>query len=94
MIAQFFYVGTQIMCWTFIIQYGTRLFMLQGMEEKAAEILSQKYNIAAMLLFCVSRFLCTWLMRYVAAPKLLTFFAAAAILLTGGVVMADGVAGL
>lgn len=93
-IAQFFYVGTQIMCWTFIIQYGTRLFMLQGMEEKAAEILSQKYNIAAMLLFCVSRFLCTWLMRYVAAPKLLTFFAAAAILLTGGVVMADGVAGL
>lgn len=93
-IAQFFYVGTQIMCWTFIIQYGTRLFMLQGMEEKAAEILSQKYNIAAMLLFCVSRFLCTWLMRYVAAPKLLAFFAAAAILLTGGVVMADGVAGL
>ena len=26
-IAQFFYVGAQIMCWTFIIQYGTRLFM-------------------------------------------------------------------
>ena len=25
-IAQFFYVGAQIMCWTFIIQYGTRLF--------------------------------------------------------------------
>ena len=26
-IAQFFYVGAQIMCWTFIIQYGTRVFM-------------------------------------------------------------------
>ncbi|HPD87087.1 MAG TPA: L-fucose:H+ symporter permease, partial [Proteiniphilum sp.] len=24
-IAQFFYVGAQIMCWTFIIQYGTRV---------------------------------------------------------------------
>ena len=33
-VAQFFYVGAQIMCWTFIIQYGTRLFMSQGMEEK------------------------------------------------------------
>lgn len=25
-VAQFFYVGAQIMCWTFIIQYGIRLF--------------------------------------------------------------------
>ena len=47
-IAQFFYVGAQIMCWTFVIQYGTRLFMSQGMEEKAAEVLSQEYNIIAM----------------------------------------------
>ena len=23
-VAQFFFVGAQIMCWTFIIQYGTR----------------------------------------------------------------------
>lgn len=34
-VAQFFYVGAQIMCWTFIIQYGTHLFMSQGMDEKA-----------------------------------------------------------
>ena len=27
-IAQFFYVGVQIMCWTFIIQYGTRVHVL------------------------------------------------------------------
>ncbi|MEG1839184.1 MAG: L-fucose:H+ symporter permease, partial [Bacteroidaceae bacterium] len=47
-IAQFFYVGAQIMCWTFIIQYGTRLFMSQGMDEKSAEVLSQEYNIIAM----------------------------------------------
>jgi FHS family L-fucose permease-like MFS transporter len=62
-IAQFFYVGAQIMCWTFIIQYGTRIFMAQGMAEHAAEILSQKYNIAAMVIFCASRFICTYLLN-------------------------------
>lgn len=33
------------MCWTFIIQYGTRVFTQTGMEEQAAEVLSQRYNI-------------------------------------------------
>ncbi|MDE6653951.1 MAG: L-fucose:H+ symporter permease, partial [Muribaculaceae bacterium] len=50
-IAQFFYVGAQIMCWTFIIQYGTRVFMEEGMPEKDAEVLSQTYNIIAMVIF-------------------------------------------
>ena len=64
-IAQFFYVGAQIMCWTFIIQYGTRVFMAEGMGEQAAEVLSQRFNIAAMLLFICSRFVATYLMKYV-----------------------------
>ena len=34
-ITQFFYVGAQIMCWTFIIQYGTHLFMSMGMDVAA-----------------------------------------------------------
>lgn len=50
-LAQFFYVGVQIMSWTFIIQYGTRIFMERGMSEIDAEVLSQKYNIAAMIIF-------------------------------------------
>ena len=45
------------MCWTFIIQYGTRLFMSMGMAEQAAEVRSQQFNIAAMAVFCVSRFI-------------------------------------
>ena len=36
--AQFFYVGAQIMCWTFIIQYGTRILMQEGMAEIDAEV--------------------------------------------------------
>ena len=70
-VAQFFYVGVQIMCWTFIIQYGTRVFMNEGMSEIDAEVTSQRYNIVAMAIFCVSRFVCTWLMKYVKASKLL-----------------------
>ena len=86
-IAQFFYVGAQIMCWTFIIQYGTRVFMLEGMDEKAAEVLSQKYNIIAMAIFCCSRFVCTYLLRYVNAGNLLAVLAVVAAILTAGVIL-------
>ena len=76
-VAQFFYVGVQIMCWTFIIQYGTRLFMSQGMDEQAAEVLSQQYNILAMVIFCISRFICTFILRYLNAGLLLAILAVA-----------------
>lgn len=93
-IAQFFYVGAQIMCWTFIIQYGTRLFMAQGMEEQAAEVLSQKYNIVAMVIFCVSRFICTFMLRYVKPGMLLMVLSVAAIILTAGVIMLENIWGI
>ncbi|MBS1371314.1 MAG: L-fucose:H+ symporter permease [Lentisphaeria bacterium] len=93
-VAQFFYIGAQIMCWTFVIQYGTRLFMAQGMEEKAAEVLSQKYNIAAMVIFCVSRFVCTFLLRYLNPGKLLLILAAAGSVFTLGTIGLQNVYGL
>jgi len=93
-IAQFFYVGAQIMCWTFIIQYGTRIFMAQGMAEHAAEILSQKYNIAAMVIFCASRFICTYLLKFINPGKLLRVLAIAAGLLVLGVIFLQNVWGL
>lgn len=93
-IAQFFYVGAQIMCWTFIIQYGTRLFMSQGMEEQAAEVLSQKYNIAAMAIFCVSRFVCTFLLRYINPGTLLKALAIAGGLFTLGVIFFQDIKGM
>ncbi|MFI3322432.1 MAG: L-fucose:H+ symporter permease [Rikenellaceae bacterium] len=70
-IAQFFYVGVQIMCWTFIIQYGTRVLVNSGMSESLAETTSQEYNIFAMVMFCLSRFICTFLLRYVSPGRLL-----------------------
>ena len=93
-VAQFFYVGVQIMCWTFIIQYGTRIFMERGMSEIDAEVLSQRYNIAAMIIFCCSRFICTWLMKYLQPGKMLHIFALAGIACTLGVIFLQGIAGL
>ena len=93
-IAQFFYVGAQIMCWTFIIQYGTRVFMAGGMEEQTAEVLSQKYNILAMVLFCVSRFIATYLMKFFNPGKMLRTFAIAAGLLMVGVIFLQNIWGI
>ena len=86
-VAQFFYIGAQVTCWTFIIQYGTRIFMAEGMEEKAAEILSQKFNIAAMLLFTVSRFICTWFLKYIQPGRLLSILAIIGAAAIGGVIL-------
>jgi len=93
-IAQFFYVGAQIMCWTFIIHYGTRIFMEEGMGELEAEILAQQHNIVGMAIFVTSRFICTFLLKYIKPGKLLMFLAIAGGLLVLGVIFIDGVAGL
>ena len=93
-VAQFFYVGAQIMCWTFIIQYGTRLFMDMGMAEQAAEVRSQQFNIAAMALFCVSRFICTFLLRFFNSGLLLRTLAVFAALFTLGVMFFQNIWGM
>lgn len=93
-IAQFFYVGAQIMCWTFIIQYGTRIFMAQGMEEQAAEVLSQRYNIVAMIIFASSRFVATYLMKFFNPGNMLRTFGIAAAIFTLGVIFLQNIWGL
>lgn len=93
-LTQFFYVGVQIMCWTFIIQYGTHLFTSQGMEEQDAEVLSQQYNIVAMVIFCVSRFICTFMLKYVKPGVLLKTLAIVAAFLTVGVISFENIYGM
>ena len=93
-VAQFFYVGAQITCWTFIIQYGTRVFMGEGMGEQAAEVLSQRYNIVAMVLFCLMRFVNIYLMKYFKPGRLLAFFAGMALVLLCGVIFVGGRTGM
>jgi FHS family L-fucose permease-like MFS transporter len=86
-IAQFFYVGAQIMCWTFIIHYAT---LELGMDEVTA----QGYNIAAMVTFVTSRFICTFLLRFVSPGRLLMTLAIGAGLLTLGTILIRGMVGL
>ena len=93
-VAQFFYVGAQITCWTFIIQYGTQVFMAEGIAEQEAEVMSQQLNIVAMALFCCSRFICTALMRRFRPSAMLAIFASVAIVLTLVVMFAGGRVGL
>ena len=93
-IAQFFYVGAQIMCWTFIIQYGTRIFMAEGMDEQSAEVLSQNFNIYAMLFFICSRFIATYLMKWIKPARLLTIFAVLGMVFTAGVILLQNRMGL
>ncbi|RLD66497.1 MAG: L-fucose:H+ symporter permease [Bacteroidetes bacterium] len=93
-VAQFFYVGAQIMCWTFIVHYGTRYFMSQGMGEQEAEVLSQQYNIVAMAIFIASRFISTFLMRYVRPGRLLMFFAIGGFASIAGVILSQGIMGM
>ena len=85
-IAQMFYVAAQIMVWTFIIQYADYL----GINKAVA----QRYNIVAMSLFLCSRFIATFLMRYVNTRVLLSLFAAGAGLCTIGAICIVGITGL
>lgn len=85
-LAQMFYVAAQIMCWTFIIQYAENL----GIPKAEA----QRYNIVAMALFLSSRFISTFLMKYVNSRKLLTFFAVGGIATMLGTIFIVGMGGL
>ena len=85
-ITQMFYVGAQIMCWTFIIQYADNL----GMPKAQA----QNYNILAMTIFLTSRFLCTYLMKFISSKKLLTLFAVGGIISILGVIFLNDIKGL
>ncbi len=86
-IAQTFYVGVQIMCWTFIIQYAVNEL---GMTKAQA----QGYNIIAMAIFCTSRFICTYLLKYFSPGGLLLSLAAGGFVLTLGAIFIQGMAGL
>lgn len=86
-IAQAFYVGAQIMCWTFIIHYAEGTL---GMPKTTA----QGYNMVAMVIFVTSRFICTFLLKYVSPGHLLLGLALGGGTLTLGTIFIPGILGL
>ncbi len=85
-VAQAFYVGAQIMCWTFIIHYGENL----GLSKAQA----QNFNIVAMAIFISSRFISTFIMKFINSRKLLTIFAIGGIVTLIGVILIKGMGGM
>lgn len=86
-IAQTFYVGVQIMCWTFIIQYAEA-------EMGFSKADGQFYNMIAMGIFVCSRFVCTFLLKYVNSGALLAILAVIGTALIIGVILLPGMPGL
>lgn len=85
--AQAFYIGAQIMCWTFIIQYGVNEVGLTKAE-------AQSYNMIAMVIFVSSRFVCTYLLKFFNSGQLLMFLSIGGGLFSLGAVFLPGMTGL
>ncbi len=85
-VAQVFYVAAQIMCWTFIIQYAKNI----GIPYEKAQF----YNMIAMGIFILGRFISTFMMKYISPGKLLFLFALGGILTSLGTIFIVGQAGL
>ncbi len=86
-VAQAFYVGAQIMCWTFIIHYGITTIGLTASE-------AQGYNIVAMVIFLSSRFICTFLLGFIRPGRLLMLLATGGAVFILGAIFLPGYAGL
>lgn len=82
-VAQFFYVGAQIGVWSFTI----RIVMQEmGMVEAEASTI----YLISIIGFCVSRFVYTWLMKWIAPSCLLAIGGVLSMVATGVVVFAAG----
>lgn len=80
-IAQAFYVGAQITVWTYTVHYGTEVLVGEGMLEGEAAAQAVSFNLYAMILFATSRFVCTYLLKYIQPGSLLMYLSIGAILL-------------
>lgn len=85
-IAQMFYVGAQIMCWTYIYQYAETL----GIDNRSAV----PYAMSALGIFLLGRWICTFLLKYINSGKLLMLLALLAIVFTLGTIFIQGMTGL
>ncbi|MGJ8694212.1 MAG: L-fucose:H+ symporter permease [Thalassotalea sp.] len=86
-VAQAFYVGAQIMCWTFVIHYGMTSVGLTAAE-------AQGYNMWAMGIFLASRFICTFLLGFIRPGQLLMVLAVGGFVLAIPTVFVGGMVGL
>ncbi len=82
-IAQFFYNGAQIGVWSFTIRYVMQ--ELNVLEKDASNI-----YLIAIVCFCISRFIFTWLMKYFAPSRLMKWASWGALIATILVIFTSG----
>lgn len=85
-LAQIFYVGAQIMCWTYIYQYAEGM----GMDSVTAGY----YQMVAFVLFTFGRAVGTYLLRFISSGKLLMNFALVSMVFILGTIFLKGTIGL
>ena len=85
-LAQMFYVGAQIMCWTYIYQYAETL----GIDNRSAV----SYAYLALGVFLVGRWVGTYLLKFFDPGQLLMYFAFGAMVFTLGAIFIQGMTGL
>lgn len=86
-VAQFFYVGAQIGVWSYSIRYVME--ELNVNESEAAN-----YYMAALVLFAISRFICTALMKLISPEILLVSLTILAMACTSVVIFSGGIIGV
>ncbi|WP_273565483.1 L-fucose:H+ symporter permease [Maribacter halichondriae] len=85
-VAQAFYVGAQIMCWTYVYQYAETL----GIDAKSAVW----YGLAGYIVFLIGRMIGTALMSKIDSGKLLMFFGFGGMLTLVGAIFLPGMLGI
>ncbi len=82
-IAQFFYVGAQICVWSYTIR-----IIMKEMAINESE--ASNFYLASIIGFCASRFVYTWLMKYIKPTRLLVFSGAMSTIATLMVIFGAG----
>jgi FHS family L-fucose permease-like MFS transporter len=88
-VAQAFYVGAQILCWTFMYQYVDNINTTYGLN-----ITATNYNIIAMLLFLAGRWIGTAMMKTINPSKMLVYFGIGGMICAFGAIVLQGMPGL
>jgi len=90
-VAQTFYVGAQIMVWTYIFQYVDNMNVDRPENQ---QLTATYFNVAAMILFLSGRWVGTFLMKKQDPAKMLLIFMTGGVLCSTGAILFPGLIGL
>jgi len=87
LMAEFFYIGAQICCLTFITTYTRMVLTAEDMFAADVEMMVSKVNLIAIMTFATMRLVCTLIILYVKPGRLLIMMGAIALMTTVGAIV-------